>query len=168
MFLTGSAGTGKTLMLSEALKIKLSKLKHRGTDVKIFVTTFDSDETELLDKYREQYLVNIENINFTYIKQLCDDLNIEYDYNYPQSNMNNVVRSLSDKYTDKMVILLCDEVRCSKSPDWSNMKTCHNVIWLLAINPSSNRSNMKIVYPTSKHVLSQQLQVKYRNCHQIR
>ena len=40
VFLTGSAGTGKTLVLSEALKIKLSKLKHRGKDVKIFVTTF--------------------------------------------------------------------------------------------------------------------------------
>ena len=39
MFLTGSAGTGKTLVLSEALKIKLSWFKFRGTDVKMFVTT---------------------------------------------------------------------------------------------------------------------------------
>ena len=167
MFLTGSAGTGKTLMLSEALKIKLSKLNHRGTDVKIFVTTF-LEYTELLDKYREHYLVNIENINFTDILQLCDDLNIKYVGTEPQSTLNNVVRSLSDKYTDSMVILLCDEVKCWDSSDWSNMKTCHNVIWLLAINPSSDGCNMNIVYPTSEDVLSQQLQVKYRNCHQIR
>merc|ERR1719348_2223338 len=60
LFLTGSAGTGKTLMLSEALKIKLAKLKHRGTDVKIFVTTFHTWEKELLDKYRTHYLINIE------------------------------------------------------------------------------------------------------------
>ena len=67
LFLTGSAGTGKTLVLSEALKIKLSKLKHNGKDVKIFVTTYGYDDTELLDKYRTHYLVNIENINFTNI-----------------------------------------------------------------------------------------------------
>ena len=163
MFLTGSAGTGKTLMLSEALKIKLSKLKSRGTDVKIFVTTYDGTETKLLDKYREHYLVNIKNINF------IGDLNIKKYNTKPQSTMNNVVRSLSDKYTDSSVILLCDEVRCDESADWSNLKTCHNVIWLLAINPSRRTNDhMNIVYPTSDDVLSQQLQVKYRNCHQIR
>ena len=48
VFLAGSAGTGKTLMLSEALKIKVSRLRNRGTDVKIFVTTFDDLNTELL------------------------------------------------------------------------------------------------------------------------
>ena len=169
MFLTGSAGTGKTLMLSEALKIKLSKLKHRRNKVKIFVTTYFNSETELLDKYRSHYLVNIDDINFSDIKQLCDDLNIKFDDGQPESTMNNVVRSLSDKYTDSTIILLCDEVRCFGSPDWSNMETCHNVIWLLAINPRSyGRGNMNIVYPTSDDVFSQQLQVKYRNCHQIR
>ena len=86
--------------------------------------------------------------------------------------MNNVVRSLSDKYTDSLVILLCDEVECYKSADWSNMETCHNVIWLMAINPRRygdvGDGNMKIVPPTSDDVLYQQLLVKYRNCHQIR
>ena len=169
MFLTGSAGTGKTLMLSEALKIKLSKLKHRGADVKIFVTTF-RDYTELLDKYRQHYLVNMGDIIFTNIQQLCDDLNIKFDGRDPQSLMNNVVRSLSDKYTDSQVILLCDEAQCRRCPDWSNMETCHNVIWLMAINPRSDVGgvNMEIVSPTSDDVLSQLLQVKYRNCHQIR
>ena len=116
------------------------------------------------------YLVNIENINFSDMTKLCGDLNIEYDKRQPQSTMNNVVRSLSNKYTDSTVILLCDEVQCYESPDWSNMETCHNVIWLLAINPRSNSydGNMNIVYPTSDDVLCQQLQVKYRNCHQIR
>ena len=47
MFLTGSAGTGKTLVLCEALKIKLSKLKYRGKDVKIFVTTFNKTASSI-------------------------------------------------------------------------------------------------------------------------
>ena len=113
--------------------------------------------TELMDKYREHYLVNIEDINFTNIQQLCHDLNIKYNNMKPQSTMNNVVRSLSDKYTDSLVILLCDEIFCYESPDWSNMETCHNVIWLMAINPMSNVvGNMEIVTPTSDDVLSQQ------------
>ena len=78
IFLTGSAGTGKTLMLSEALKIKLSKLKYRGANIKIFVTTYGLNDTMLLDKYREFYFVNIENINFTSIEQLCHDLHITF------------------------------------------------------------------------------------------
>merc|ERR1719270_2122049 len=82
--------------------------------------------------------------------------------------MTNVVRSLSDEYPDSLVILLCDEVKCNESLDWSNMETCHNVIWCMAINPRSNCFDMKIVPPTSDDVLSQQLQFKYRNCHQIR
>ena len=170
VFLTGSAGTGKTLTLSEALKIKLSKLKLRGTDVQIFVVSFGTLPTELLDKYREEYLSNIENIVFTNIKQLCGDLNIRFDEWAPQSTMNNVVRSLSDKYAESHVILLCDEVECYESSDWSNMETCHNVIWLLAINPRSRFGdvNTKIVPPTFDDVLSQQLLIKYRNCHQIR
>lgn len=158
-------------MISEAMKIKLSKLKFKGTDVKIFVTTYLSTDIELLDKYRDHYLVNIDNINFISIKQLCEDFNIKYDKWKSQSTMNNVVRLLSDKYTDKVVILLCDEVKCRASSDWSDMEMCHNVIWLLAINPRSDISSdgdMNIVYPTSDDVLSQQLRVKYRNCHQIR
>ena len=108
-------------------------------------------------------------IIFTNIPQLCDDLNIKYDWKEPQFIMNKVVKSLSDKYIDKIVILLCDEVECHKSSDWSNMETCHNVIWCMAINPSCpGVGNMKIVPPTSDDVLSQQLHVKYRNCFQIR
>ena len=171
VFLTGSAGTGKTLMLSEALKMKLSKLKSRGIDVKIFVTTFH-EYTKLLDKYREHYLVNIENILFTGIEQLCHDLNIQITWYEPQSTLNNVVRSLSDKYRDSVVLLLCDEVRTRSSTDWSKLKTCHNVIWLMAINLRSSLvgsdGTMKIVPPTSDDVFSQQLRVKYRNCFQIR
>ena len=170
LFLTGSPGTGKTVMLSESLKIKLSKLKYREADVKIFVTTYRNYNTELLEKYRQQYLVNIENINFSNLPQLCRDLNIVFNFGDPQSTLNNLVRALSNKYSDSRVILLCDEVQCYWSSDWSNMDTCHNVVWLMAINPSSNGddANITIASPTSEHVLSQQLQVKYRNCHQIR
>ena len=127
--------------------------------------TFNFNHTELLDKYNQHYLVNIEDIYFSNIKLLCHYLDIQYLLHDPQSTMNNIVKALSDIYTDSLNILLCDEVDCWDSPDWSDMKTCHNVIWLMAINPNGN---MKIVPPTSDDVLYKQLLVKYRNCHQIR
>ena len=156
-------------MLSEALKIKISKLKYRGANIKIFVTTYGLNDTMLLDKYREFYLVNIENINFTSTEQLCHDLHITFDRSKHQETINNVVDALSYKFTDSLVILLCDEVKSWKLPDFSSLKSCPNVIWLLAINPWTVTTdfNMKIVPPTSD-VLCQQLRVKYRNCFQIR
>ena len=67
----GSAGTGKTFMLTEALKIKISRLKENGK-LKIFVTTFRETYTELQDKYKNHYLANLrQNITFTTIPSLC-------------------------------------------------------------------------------------------------
>ena len=79
-------------------------MNHSGTDVQIFVSTFDSNSTELADKYRKHYLVNIDTINFNKMKHLCDGLNIKYERTKPQETMNNVVKSLSDKYKDRLVI----------------------------------------------------------------
>ena len=54
----GSAGTGKTPMLVEALKIKLSKLVSQGRRVRILATTFDDKRTtELLNNFKSKYLV---------------------------------------------------------------------------------------------------------------
>ena len=83
----------------------------------------------------------------------------------------SVVTSLSKKYSDSVVILLCDEVKNGMSADWSNMKTCQNVIWLLAVNPRSDinkKIKLKIVPPTTDQVLSHYMEIKYRNCIQIR
>ena len=110
MFLTGSSGTGKTILLSESLKIKLSKFKVSGENVKVFVTTYLDVHTELLDKYRNYYLVNIEHITFTSLKQLCKNENIVYENNNPQKTINAVLSSLSSRYCDSFVILLLDEV----------------------------------------------------------
>ena len=51
----GSAGTGKTLILMEALKIKLSKLLSQGRRVRILATTL-CDEPQLLNNFAAKYL----------------------------------------------------------------------------------------------------------------
>ena len=76
----GSAGTGKTLILCEALKIKLSQLLSQGRRVRILATTFsDSATTELLNNFRTKYLVNMKNIEVMGWRELCRELNIDYN-----------------------------------------------------------------------------------------
>ena len=55
LFVWGSAGTGKTLILMEALKIKLSKLLSSDRKVRVLATTF-SDNTELRKSFKDKYL----------------------------------------------------------------------------------------------------------------
>ena len=159
-------------MLSECLKIKLSKFKENGAIVQIFVTTFSSHD-ELLHKYRQHFLVNVQDdISFTSISKLCSSLKIEKSASL--QTLKSVVSTLSQKYSDRVTILLCDEIETWRSveADWSSMKTSKNVVWLLAFNPRSTvgigEINMKIVPPMSDDVISQQLLIKYRNCSQIR
>ena len=62
LFVYGSAGSGKTLMVTQAFKIKLGQLQNLGKRVRLLVTTFSgllSNPTELQKKIEHQYLVNI-------------------------------------------------------------------------------------------------------------
>ena len=58
----GSSGTGKTLLSSEAVKIKISQLESQDKPVRVFVTHYvsASDEgNQLLNNFREHYFANV-------------------------------------------------------------------------------------------------------------
>ena len=104
----GSAGTGKTLILCEALKIKLSQLLSQGRRVRILATTFyDYWTTELRNNFKTKYLVNMK-IEVMGLNRLCRKFNIVYNVNTPRDTINRVITSLSDKYrdTDTVTLLL--------------------------------------------------------------
>ena len=172
----GSAGTGKTLILCEALKIKLSQLLSQGRRVRILATGFHDDSTtELLNNFRTKYLVNMKNIEVMSLSQLCRDLNITYDPTTPRNTINQVITSLSDKYreTDIVTLLVVDEVLPSggyqKIPDWRDLEVRENVIWLLALSPTAGWGNSTQIFPPVKpSVLTRHLVHKHRNCPQIR
>ena len=94
----GSAGTGKTLILCEALKIKLSQLLSQGRRVRILATGFSYLTIELLNNFRTKYLVNMKDIEVMDLEELCLDLNIDYNMRTPRDTINRVITSLSDKY----------------------------------------------------------------------
>ena len=143
LFVYGSAGTGKTLMLTEALKIKLSQLLSQGRRVNILATTFRDYETELLNNFTTKYLMNIKHIEVMGLGTLCSVLDIPYNYGTPRDTINRVITSLSDKYThtDTVTILLVDEVwPChgdQRTPDWRELEVRENVIWLLGLSPKA-------------------------------
>ena len=170
----GSAGTGKTLILTETLKIKLSKLLSLGRRVRILATTFLFG-TELLKNFTSKYLVNMKNIEVMSLEELCHDLNIEFDEDTPRDTINRVITSLSDKYrhTDTVTLLLVDEVwpcyEGQTTPDWRHLEVRDNVIWLLGLSPEApGARSTEILPPVNSSVLTRHLVHKHRNCPQIR
>ena len=170
----GSAGTGKTLILMEALKIKLSKLLSQGRKVRTLATTFDDHWTnELVKNFRTKYLANLRNIEVMSLQQLCRELNTEYNVMTPRDTINRVIISLSDKYPDVVTLLLIDEVYPSDNkqttPDWRQLKVRENVIWLLGLSPRATKeTSIEVLRPLNSSVLTQALIYKHRNCPQIR
>ena len=177
----GSAGTGKTLILCEAFKIKLSQLRSQGKRVRILATTFfDRRTKKLLNNLETKYLVNVKNIEVMGLEKLCGDLKVDYNHGYtPRDTMNRVITSLSNKYrdTDILTLLLVDEVwPCGyyqPYPDWRALKVRENVIWLLGLSPRTlechvNVRSFEALPPLNNHVLTRHLVMKHRNCPQIR
>ena len=162
------------MILMEALKIKLSKFLSLGRTVRVLVTTFDDDDTELRKKYVEKYLVNMKNIEVITLRDLCRDLNIEYNEDAPRETVNRVIRSLSDSSDgNEVTLLLLDEVLpCwdgQPTPDWRQLEVKENVIWLLALSPQTrSASSTKVLPPEKGFVLTRHLVFKHRNCPQIR
>ena len=70
----GSAGTGKTLILMEALKIKLSKLLSQGRKVRVLATTYYDENRELLKKFSDKYLVNMKNIEVMELRKVYEQV----------------------------------------------------------------------------------------------
>ena len=167
----GSAGTGKTLILMEALKIKMSKLLSLGRRVRILATTYDS-HTELRKKFVEKYLVNMKDVEVMSLEKLCRDINVEYDRYTPSETVNRVIRSLSDS-SDHVTIILMDEVwPCwfeQPTPDWRDLEVRENVIWLLGLSPKGlDATSTEVLPPENSFVLTRHLVHKHRNCPQIR
>ena len=88
----GSAGTGKTLILCEALKIKLSQLRSQGRRVRILATGFDNvTTTELLNNFRTKYLVNMKDIEVIRLKELCRELQLNIGNYDRRSNVIKII-----------------------------------------------------------------------------
>ena len=174
LFVYWSAGTGKTLILCEALKIKLSKLLRQGRRVRMLATGFYSSfTTELLNSLKTRYLVSMKDIKVMSLEELCRDFNIKYNNDTPRDTINRVIISMSEIYPEDITLLLVDEVwPCcdgQPTPDWRELEVRENVIWLLGLSPRAvGAASTEVLPPVNSSVLSRPLIYKHRNCPQIR
>ena len=175
LFVWGSAGTGKTLILVEALKIKMSKLLHMDKTVRILATNFGGNSF-LEDKFVEKYFVNIENVEVIDLEKYCKKYMKETDYvlEKPCETVNRVITSLSESRNHDFTIILIDEVLpCDEGqpkPEWGDLIVKDNVIWLLGLSPNflGTHNSAKVEPPKNSSVVCRELVYRHRNCPQIR
>ena len=178
LFVYGSAGSGKTVMITEVFKIKLGQLRSQGKRVRLLVATFSglfSNPTELQKKIASHYLVNIRNTEVLGLQKLCkDELNVAYDFWNPFDTVTKVVARLSETSESDLVnLILIDEVPpCGSdqtTPDWRQLQVKPNVIFLLGISPiAQDATSTKFLPPENSSICSRHLTYKHRNCPPIR
>ena len=82
IFLWGSSGTGKTILLTEILKIKLSYYKMKMVQLNVFVTSYmATSDSQLIHDFKEKYLAFLPStchIRFTPFNLLCKGKKLLY------------------------------------------------------------------------------------------
>ena len=172
LLLEGSSGTGKTLLSSEAVKIKISQLESQDKSVRVIVTKYlRQPEDPLLNNFREHYFANVD-VTILPMDKLCEDLGLKHDFKHPKDEMRQIIKSLSS--SDHVTIFLCDELHaCDKkgqvTADWTDLPTAPNVVWILSVRPEGWSDEMQNFRPPSgPGILSTKLVHGHRNCYQIR
>jgi len=170
VFLSGSAGTGKTLSAVEMAKIMQCQPDWREKPV--IVTNFMLS-TELEKNYKNKYFANIDNVEIVDIRDLKKQLNVGTNQlDYPVQTVNALISGLTSKYPGGC-LLLCDEVwPCSKheEPDWSRLTVNNTISWIIIVRPITTTDYHKpvvITPPSGPSVLARQLLTKHRNCRDI-
>ena len=181
VFFWGYSGTGKTLMLAEALRMKISQFKRDDKkDVRVIVTTMNGNDPLMRD-LSKKYLPDIDKASFMTIQQLTSELNIKYDEGHPRVLIDKILSSLSAENSQFMfhTILLVDEVapmseeegrQGTSVADWSSLTSREGVDFLLSLSTFSKGSDMfkvKNGKPTDTEVLCQRLVTPHRNCKEI-
>ena len=171
LFVWGSAGTGKTLLLTEALKIKASRLVSQGRRVRILVTTFQYYHDELQNTFLKKYLVNM-TVEVMGLDELCRNLGIKFNKETPPATVNRVISALAARShaRKEVTLILLDEVlMCWRTrPDWRKLEVRDNVVWLLGLSPRAyDATSTEILPPVSRSVITRHLVHKHRNCQQI-
>ena len=159
IILWGSAGTGKTILLSEVLSMKVNHYKMIGVKMRIIVCSWSATASVigpllknnlLLKDLKEKYLshlVSEENIEFVTIDDLCLDIDLKMCY--PLKYINKVLETLCKDDTENYKqILMIDEVHLfpvnlfddpNYNFDLSTIElSMSNIDLLIALNPSFN------------------------------
>ena len=73
IFLWGSSGSGKTILLAQALSIKISYYKRLGLPINVFVSSYTFSKDQLMEDLKHKYLTHLKddsNVTFLCISAL--------------------------------------------------------------------------------------------------
>ena len=181
LFLWGTSGSGKTLMLAEALKMKLSHLRREGKqEIRVIVTTMQGRDP-LMKDLQEKYLPDIARNSFIEIRELARELSddIRYEKDRPQNTLKNLLIFLNAQrsHSSSHTILLVDEVipmskeeedNDAGKADWSSLRSPEGVDFIVSLHTfASSAAVWEVVPPTDSRVLSHRLTTPHRNCADI-
>ena len=181
LFLWGTSGSGKTLMLAEALKMKLSHLRREGKqEIRVIVTTMQGRDP-LMKDLQEKYLPDIARNSFIEIRELARELSddIRYEFGRPQNTLKNLLIFLyaQPSHSSSHTILLVDEVhpmskeeedKNASKADWSSLRSLEGVDFIVSLSTfASSEEVWEVVPPTDSRVLSHRLTTPHRNCAEI-
>ena len=177
----GTSGSGKTLLLAEALKMKISQLKREGKQVRVIISAMTNTEF-LMKDLEAKYLPDLagdDNARFISLPDLARELKCEHDTAHPQLYIEKILSSLSSQHSSSSphTILLVDEVnpmskdekeKDSCTADWSELTNRDGVDCLISLQTyTDSRSLFNVVPPHNKHIVGQRLLTPHRNCAKI-
>ena len=173
VLVSGGPGSGKTIMIVEGAKVKISKLvvEQPWMKIKVIVSSnHSSDEPLLLQKLTKDFLGL--NLNSVGIEVVSLDLPIfcaenKISTKNPIEKINSVTAKLSEDNPDKKLIFIVDEMQPAEEIsciiDWSKVEVRYNVIWLIALQPMGWWwKNYPKLPDDSDYVLSRLLLYRYR------
>ena len=171
LFLYGSHGTGKTLILCQVLLMKMASYKRQDRRVRVIASTWKED-SKLLKDFQEIYLPILagdETVRIIPIQVLCNQHKIEYIYSNPILVINSLTAALA--MSGIQTVLLVDDVspvgKKDTPYDWTAIKTYPTVDCLLACNPGSNHTQHHTMTPPNTTTVAHHLLSQHINCQKI-
>ncbi len=187
LLLWGSSGTGKTLLLLEALRIKLSQAAKESVKVRVIVTAYWPECKLLMDRLKSGLNLDTDiAVNYySSAKELCEEVGVEYRRHEAQETLNGLFSKLAEDDSCRKTIVVVDEIliryfdsgqgtRKAGDTDWSDLTTRPGVEYLIALSPYSNGHLLSsggnfsgITPPNDENTFSSQLLLRHRNSYEI-
>ncbi len=191
VMLLGNFGTGKTVLLMEALRIKISQYQEARKKVKVIVTS-DSKQKALIEFLKNNY--ELENVDIEFYECL-KDIPVKDDIGLVGqvvsiTDLNNCVNRIAKSTNKKVlfmellerlilseiartermtkVILVIDEYFVKGKQDWDQFETHPDVDVLIAFHPRKE-SRIPFILPSNdkRGVLCCTLDTMYRNSYEV-
>ena len=183
VILWGGSGTGKTVVLSELMNMRIAFYRRRHIPIRVIIAVQQLQAKRLMHELETKYFSSVklmkdtDNIEINFYENLnclTDQLGINISNGSKScriksaKEINELLGALS-KQEDRKTLLFIDEFSVGKQ-DWSNLTgSIENIDFFIAVTPWSRvaEDNYHVVKPTDHHIMAKQLHYRHRNCFEV-